>query len=257
MTKLSILPAAIVIASGLTFATEAGAVDGVILITQAKALKGNVTPGDAAGFPVKLTLSGSYRLAGNLTPPSGKDGIVVAAPDITIDLNGFKMSGGPAGGTNNARDGIVDRGDRLTVKNGTIGAFKLAGINAESRLYLVVEDMRIINNGTGVFNKNGSFSRIINSTVSTNVGIGIHCGQSCHVEGNVVSGNGSHGIDIRSGTVLGNTITSNISYGIAWTGGSGEIVGFGNNTLDNNQSGGAQFFGAIKLFPNACSPVAC
>ena len=37
------------------------AVDGVILIDQTKALAGNVTPGDTPGFPVTISLPGSYR----------------------------------------------------------------------------------------------------------------------------------------------------------------------------------------------------
>jgi len=40
----------------------------VISITQAKAVAGNITAGDAPGFPVQITVSGSYRLDTNLTP---------------------------------------------------------------------------------------------------------------------------------------------------------------------------------------------
>ena len=46
------------------------AIDGVILIDQNKALAGNVTPGDAPGFPVTITLPGSYRLSSNLIVPN-------------------------------------------------------------------------------------------------------------------------------------------------------------------------------------------
>ena len=42
------------------------AVDGIVLIDQNRALAGNVTPGDAPGFPVTLSQPGSYRLSGNL-----------------------------------------------------------------------------------------------------------------------------------------------------------------------------------------------
>jgi hypothetical protein len=43
--------------------------DGVVYIDQNHALGGGVTPGDAAGFPVTISQSGSYRLSGNLTVP--------------------------------------------------------------------------------------------------------------------------------------------------------------------------------------------
>ena len=52
------------------FSNSANAVDGVILITQANAQAGNVTPGDLAGFPVTISRSGSYKLASNLTIPN-------------------------------------------------------------------------------------------------------------------------------------------------------------------------------------------
>jgi hypothetical protein len=44
-----------------------GATIGPIDITQAKALNGSVAPGDTAGFPVTISVPGSYRLMGNLT----------------------------------------------------------------------------------------------------------------------------------------------------------------------------------------------
>ena len=68
-------------------------VDGVVLINQAKALAGNVTPGDAPGFPVTLSRRGSYRLSGNLRVARDTNGLEVAAEDITIDLNGFTIRG--------------------------------------------------------------------------------------------------------------------------------------------------------------------
>ena len=58
----------------------------VILITQAKANAGNVSPGDSPGFPVTLSRPGSYQLADNLSVPSDKDGISITAHDVTIDL---------------------------------------------------------------------------------------------------------------------------------------------------------------------------
>ena len=57
-----------------------GAEQGQVLITQAKGLAGNATPGDAAGFPVRLSEPGSYNLASNLIPGSNLNGIVVAVP---------------------------------------------------------------------------------------------------------------------------------------------------------------------------------
>jgi len=40
-----------------------------VVITQRQAQNGNVTPGDAPGFPVQISRPGSYRLASNLRVP--------------------------------------------------------------------------------------------------------------------------------------------------------------------------------------------
>src|SRR2546428_10232429 len=70
------------------------AVDGVVLIDQNRALAGGVTPGDAPGFPVTLSVAGSYRLSGNLTvPDANTSAIQVTADNVTIDLNGFTILG--------------------------------------------------------------------------------------------------------------------------------------------------------------------
>ena len=70
--------------------TPAAAIDGEILITQAKAVLGGTTPGDAPGFPISLTLPGTYKFASNITPPPGQNGIEVTASDVTIDLHGVQ-----------------------------------------------------------------------------------------------------------------------------------------------------------------------
>ena len=70
------------------------AVDGVILIDQNKAMAGNVTLGDTPGFPVTISLPGSYRLSGNLTvPDANTTAIEVTAGGVSIDLNGFGIFG--------------------------------------------------------------------------------------------------------------------------------------------------------------------
>jgi hypothetical protein len=252
-------PAVLFVAFMFVSAAPAAA-QGEITITHAKILAGDVTDNDDPGYPAKLTKPGSYILASNLSPGKDLDGIVVAAPDVSIDLNGFTISGGSAGGVDNARYGIQGNGDRLTVKNGTIGAFKGAGIYAPNRPYLIVEHMRIINGrGFGINNSTGNTGRIQNNTIATNLKTGIVCGRSCLIEGNVVSYNGT-GIRAQFSTILGNTITFNAGYGIE-TGltTSAGTYGFGNNVLTNNNGGtGEQVDGnGYELEPNYCSVGGC
>src|SRR5437660_11740367 len=75
-------------------AIPAYAVDGVVLINQSAALAGNVTPGDAPGFPVTISAAGSYRLSGNLTVnDANTTAIQITADNVAIDLNGFSIIG--------------------------------------------------------------------------------------------------------------------------------------------------------------------
>ena len=222
--------------------------DGEIHITHAKALAGNVTPGDAAGYPVTISIPGTFELASNLFVAANKIGIQVTSAHVTIDLNGFLMQG-----TNVAWYGITSGVENVTVRNGTIAGFDFDGINGTGS-FLLVENVRVLANGRyGIFAEISSHSRYLNNTVAENGLSGLVCGLGCLVEDSVVSENGAHGIYIHRGTVLGNTLVSNGAFGIGGPGGSN--VGFGNNTLVDNNNGNAQVAaGLIPLEPNACTP---
>jgi hypothetical protein len=60
--------------------------DGVVLIDQSVVHA-------SGGFPYTITRPGSYRLSGNLVVSGNTDGIDVVTPNVTIDLNGFSISG--------------------------------------------------------------------------------------------------------------------------------------------------------------------
>lgn len=100
------------------------AVDGVVLIDQNKALAGGATPGDTAGYPITITQPGSYRLAGNLTVPSGMDGIVITVPNVTIDLNGFAMIGDTSSGEAAIRFTGPAPARGLAIRNGSINGWR-------------------------------------------------------------------------------------------------------------------------------------
>lgn len=118
--------------------SPAHAVDGVILIDQNRAMAGNVTPGDTAGFPVSINQPGSYRLSGNLTVPAGVNGIELNSDDVTLDLNGFRMAGSGIG--------IRDPGShqRNAVSNGVLSGFGI-GIHLQNAPYSIVRDIRTTN----------------------------------------------------------------------------------------------------------------
>jgi hypothetical protein len=84
----------VVLCLAATFAisTAADARAVVVLITQAKAMAGDVTPGDAPGFPVSITRPGSYRLTTNLRTSSGP-AVEIVADNVSLNLNGFSIIG--------------------------------------------------------------------------------------------------------------------------------------------------------------------
>ena len=190
------------------------AVDGVVLIDQNRALAGNVTPGDAPGFPVTISVPGSYRLSGNLmVPDAHTSAISITADHVTIDLNGFSIigptvcTGRPVTACNpttsdNSGHG-VDGGSQnnVTVLNGSVsgmGGFgiSLLGIGGS------VEKVHADNNHLGIALRFGTVSGSISIA---NFTYGISCANAT-CTGNVARGNGSAGILASCpASVVGNT----------------------------------------------------
>ena len=182
--------------------------------------------------------------------PASQYRILVTQHDVTIDLNGFTIISSPA---NQALIGVYGEasGDftGLEVMNGTIAGFQQYGVFNSDGARTVVENMRLLSNGTGIWV--GPESRIRNSTIA-NGGIGVRCYDSCLVEQNLITGHTSVGIEVSGGQVIANVIVAN-RYGLS---SFGAATGYGGNMLFGNNGGGAQVTGgaAIQLHPNVCQP---
>ena len=234
--------AATITASAVLLAAPVAAVDGEILIDQARVLAGGITAGDAPGFPATLSRPGRYKLTGNLAVPATTDGIQVTAHGVTIDLNGFTISrDSPPDKT-----GIVGGKNSLRVINGTIIGFKY-GIYPIGA-FAVIENMRLIDNRLRAVGA-GDYARINNNTVLYAI-VGIGECNWCSIEQNLITDN-SYGVSVGGGMVLGNAIVrSNLNGLLAYFG----PVGYGNNILF--ESFQAPVYGpAIQLHPNVCEPV--
>lgn len=247
---------------------------GEVVITQAKANAGNVTPNDAPGFPVTISRAGSYVLGGNLQVPADKVGLQVTSHNVDIDLNGFRIDGG-----NVATNAIASNYGESSIHDGIIKRFKASGIYLRNGTW-TIENMQVFfNGGFGIdagHNSNyntflnntivangfsglvtGDFARIQNNNISSNDLWGLLCGGYCHVEGNNVSGNKT-GISIDSGVALGNTVIGNSGGGIVGGVYNGVVVylGAGNNSLAKD---GAFPMGQYvrSLQPNTCDGSPC
>ena len=193
------------------FTSAAFAVDGVVLIDQTRALAGNVTPGDAPGFPVTLSLPGSYRLSGNLTVPAQTDGILIQNSDITIDLNGFRVTGAvsqeerPAGITDND---VVYRA--INIRN---GAMTNLGIVMASH-QVDVRDVRISQAHFAIYLKGNTAAARGNSVFGGFTGIRLD-GVDGIITDNVVTESGNGIVSFSAAALVrGNSSSYNQYFGI-------------------------------------------
>ena len=209
----------------LAFAASAGAVDGTIEINQAKVLA-------VSGFPFIISNPGSYRLTGNLTAPASTSGINVTAPHVTIDLNGFLITGpGTLSGVVNgiSAQGIGD----VTVENGTLTGF---GDGVDVGSFGIVRNVHADANGVGIEVGNNSVVEGCTANNSTSI-FGIFCSAACAISGNTANGNPGQGIDCSGNGCLisGNTADANSTHGIECNG-SGCVIS-GNTVVANSDIG--------------------
>jgi hypothetical protein len=167
------------------------------------------TPGDS-GNSFIISQPGSYYLTTNLVGVSGKNGIKIAANNVTLDLNGFVLLG--VSGTINGID-IPGAQTNITVRNGTISGWVLNGVFSEfeSSFNMVFERLNVSGNGQFGINSYGGVVRDCNC--HNNLGTGIVCFSGI-VSGCTANNNGASGININCGTVSGCSAQNNGEYGI-------------------------------------------
>jgi hypothetical protein len=213
----------------LRLAGSAGATDGTIEINQAKVLA-------AGGFPYQINASGSYRLTGNLTVPANEDGIDVTASKVTIDLNGFSISGpGNSGATPIGINAVNP--SQITVENGTVTGF---GAGVEVGTFSILRNVHADANGNDIIALQSLIEGCTannSSDTTANFGAGITCFGACVISGNNAGGNAHDGIACNGDgcVVTGNTMASNVGgIGIDVAGSGGLVTG---NTIVNNGAG--------------------
>ncbi len=177
-----------------------------------------------SAVPLTITNSGSYYLTTNL---SAEGGITIDASGVSLDLNGFTLSGGGAAGINvtSLRHGIF-------IFNGTVRDGQ-DGIFASNAAYSRFEKLRVFNNFTsGILT--GAGCEVTDCLVYSNYfSAGIQVGdgssvQSCNANGNF------------AGIQLGSNCTAESNNCRFNSGGSGiQTFGTGNRIEGNHVSGNA------------------
>lgn len=157
-------------------------------------------------FPITISQSGSYFLTRNLTGVANTDGIDITTPsDVTIDLNGFTLTGSAATGI-----GIYDAafGGNVVVYNGTltnwfvglnlsqarrarVSGLSVTGSSLGMTLsFAMVEDCQVTANNNGI--------RVIRSVIrhcqfTLNTGDAVAALGEDTIENNYFAENGSSG----------------------------------------------------------------
>jgi len=186
-TRIITATALTLIAAGLLFAGPLNPPAGPITSTNKTlqevepriAINSVNTPGDANAAFV-LSQSGSYYFAGNLTGQSAKHGIKLNAANITIDLNGFSLTGGV--GSLNAFTAGGSISTNVTVRNGVVRFWGNGGVHLVDQV--------------------GSRSIVQNIHATSNGWDGINVGGDSIVENCIAEGNGQNGFRVASGSLV-------------------------------------------------------
>ena len=180
------------------------------------------TPVDAVHTPGTSTNefaiinSGSYYLTTNIVGVSGKDGIDIEANNVTLDLSGFSLLGGP-GSPSSCGIQILTGYANVTVRNGTVSGWGNTAVNSYAR-DATFDSLNVSSNQFGLFvygpsvirdctasgNQYTGFGDVANGCfifdnicVGNYYGIAIQ-GNNNRVEGNHATGNGLEGIVVDS-----------------------------------------------------------
>jgi hypothetical protein len=211
-------------------------------------------------FPLIIQRPGHYRLMTDLVVTDRDlDAIQILTYGVTVDLNGFTVTGPQRGGRGRGiSTGGVDR-HYLTVSNGTIAGFGGGGVELPG-LYQRAESLtithnagygvtvgpksviianRIDHNGGGVNVSRGE-SRIWQNTIQHNRGHGIEDGGGSWVEKNTIEDNSGEGMFVTVGSSLyGNVVRHSGRNGLLL----GAFVTVEANEIRGNREAGVMTYG--------------
>jgi parallel beta-helix repeat protein len=139
-----------------------------------------------------ITQSGSYVLTANLTATAGQNGITVNANDVSIDLNGFTLTGsGTDSGFgiyqgNSYRNLTVSNGKAVNWRGGSRYGIDATGTGT------ILSGIQVSANSNGIYTGDGG--TVQDCTARSNTpGIGIFTEDGCTVQRCTASGNSSDG----------------------------------------------------------------
>src|ERR1039458_5354121 len=165
-----------------------------------------------SSVPYTISSPGSYYLTATLTNTGvGIDAITINADDVTLDLKGFTLMGGPSAGSainvpSDHRHIVVRNGGIVKSGNPAVALFPAQSCEVE---HLHIEDS--VGNAVVV----GDHSVVIACTISNAGYYGISTRSGCRVENCLITASFSYGIWVATGsTVSGCLVQGGSSSGI-------------------------------------------
>jgi hypothetical protein len=213
----------------------------------------------AGGFPFKITRPGSYRLTGPLTVPATSNGLMIDAPNVLLDLNGFTITcrGGQF-------SGITSDDTTLTFVNVKIRHGAVSGCGYAVNFVSLIQDAEIedfvaSNYGpVGIALQQGAVRRSEttggngNGTLGGSAGIQLASGGI--VDSNRVQGD-NVGIETGSAAIItNNVVIANTTAIIAFNNG-GLVALIGSNSIFS--PGDGRFSGGRSQGNNTCNNFPC
>ena len=217
-----------------------------------------------ASAPFTISAPGSYYLTTNLVGASGANGITIACGNVTLDLEGFALTG-----VAESFNGVQVSGSHtnVSVRNGTISGWGNFGVDAYSysphnvrleRLNVsangahglaasdgMVQDCCCTSNHSmGILIERGVVSDCL---AHNNAGYGILADRSM-VRGCHARNNAGYGIYAGYSTVSGCYVADNVQSGIIAYYSNCQIIG---NNCQHNNTSGSSFHAGIFIYDNA------
>lgn len=198
-------------------------------------------PGTPISGPTTIATPGHYYLTRNITVAGNATAIAITAEHVSLDLGGFTLRGGGAGGTGVS---VANLANFAAIRNGTIRSFQF-GIAGGSSFGLRVDDVRGVENARGI--EAGTAALITDCVADNNQETGIRmAGSDTRVSGCSASNNEGPGITVDGDRSVVESSSAFANNGDQFSGWTDIIVVGSASTVKDNVVGGRNF-GGIRL----------
>jgi len=153
-----------------------------------------------SSLPYTITQSGSYYVTGNLSI-AGWDAIQIQASDVSVDLNGYTLSGD----RNSIGLYVSENRTNVSVRNGGLRGFGVA-LYGSAGSYVYASGISATGNGDGLYLSGGGL--IQDSIARDNESIGLYAlGAGSAIRTSLAQGNGRTGLYLEGPGSLAESCT--------------------------------------------------